>query len=963
MNCPKCGEELPDGAKYCHSCGPISSGDEERTHENLPDPSELEDDKDILSAYFDVSRLSYKKHPDNRDERAYLDNNRELFQISSYFDVPRDPTLLLSEWGLPERLRESLYLDDNRREAFDYVVKAPLDRNIVLIGDPGVGKTAILFAVFDELMKKRPVGVLSTTGISGYHSKNGIRLFYDDIPENLDMAKAIEETTATGIVVSAREQDFKHRLSNVQQGMFEKVFIRPFSKEDIITVTENLFGMQGLGYEQEALELVSEYARGTPIYVWSLVRDLTNRGKGRLTVDYLEENASGGMTAYINRLLMRLLRDGEEYKKGALHTLTVLVFLATQVRDKRSPSLYLRKVSDLLEEHTMRTFGSRLATYDLELQMRTLSYLSGKGKMYRFPHDCWADVLCGDVQSPFSSRIDYISQEFEISGVFGSVKKEALSRTWNDIRNMYMKHPSRYRKSAMEFVHFSLQNFEIEELENSGMKVKSIRRMMAKEQGHPLAEASLSIIERSSPSVSNMINIQDSVMVRSQIGQGSAGEGGARDDVEVRDAVVQRSTVGTGEVKKKAKDRCPECGNLISKENKVLKCKGCGKRFCSTCEGWIDKVDEYKGERVKTSYPLCEDCYSSDVEKKKKQIDERIRKRQRKNKVRDELLERVDDLDRQGWKVTELRDKVKMDVVVGKELLESYESKIPALRDIQKRYESLGADRYDIDTETLEKQICDPQSDPRELERRVDDLAGRIETQIETERKKDPHYIWESSKEIKRVSADVQVSKSGIISKQYGYQTITNDMEYRTNSIGMKFVKIPDRDLYMGVYPVIQREWKAVMGDNPSEFKGDGLPVESVSVADCEEFVARLNRIEGILKYRLPTEEEWEHACRAGTRTVYCFGDDKNKLSEYAWYSGNNGEKTHPVGRLKNNVWGLFDIHGNIFEWTSTQNGSNHVVRGGSWRSFAGHCRSANRNHCSPSLRGDGLGVRLVRSL
>ncbi len=959
MNCPKCDTELPDGAKYCHNCGPIDTGSDDTVVAELPDPSSLSDDSEILSTYFDVCRRSYLRHPDNHTEQQYLENNRELFRISSYFDVPREPFMLLSSWGLPERLRDNIYLDAGRRDAFDYLLNAPIDRNMVLIGDPGVGKTVILFAVLDELMKRCPAGVLSTTGLSDYHSKAGIRLFYDDLPEGRDIAAAIEQTGSTGILVTAREQDFKHRLTRTQQGMFEKVFIRPFSEEDILRVGEKLFGMQGLYYETEALELVAKYSKGSPIYVWSIVRDMMNRSMNRLTVDYVEDNASGGMIPYINKLLTRLLRDGERYSDGALHTLTVLVFLATQVKDRRCHSLYLRRVSDILDSHTSRVFGAREANYNLNLHTRTLSYLSGKGNEVKFPHDCWADVLSGEVESPLSASIDVIIQEFEYGQLFEQAKKGALARAWKDIRNQYQKNPARFGGSLLEFLHFALRNFEFEELRAAGIQLKLVRSVLAREQGHPLAEASLSIIERAKPSVSNMINIQDSVVMRSQFGVG--GDGSGAGDVSVKDSVVQRSEVGGGAVKQSKS--CKECGNLITADNKRLKCKSCGKFFCTTCEGWIDKVDEYKGENVRTGYPLCEDCYSGEVEKQKKQIDERIRREKeeekRKNKVRDELLERVDELDRQGWKVTELRDKVKMDVVAGKELLESYERNIPALRDIRKRYESLGAERYDIDTTELENDIYDPQSDPRELERRVDDLAGRIET----ERMKDPQYMWESSKEIKRVSAEVQVSKSGIISKQYQYQTITNDMEYRTNSIGMKFVKIPNRDLYMGVYPVTQSEWKAVMGDNPSKFKGDDQPVEKVSVADCEEFIAKLNRIEGMKKYRLPTEEEWEHACRAGTKTKYCFGDDKSKLSEYAWYSANSGESTHPVGMKKSNAWGLHDMHCNVWEWTSTQDGSYRVDRGGCWFNDAENCTSANRGRNDPGIRYGFLGLRLVRSL
>ncbi len=166
---------------------------------------------------------------------------------------------------------------------------------------------------------------------------------------------------------------------------------------------------------------------------------------------------------------------------------------------------------------------------------------------------------------------------------------------------------------------------------------------------------------------------------------------------------------------------------------------------------------------------------------------------------------------------------------------------------------------------------------------------------------------------------------------------------------------------YLGKYPVTQKHWTIVMGNNPSSFKGDNLPVESISWNDVQEFIAKLNKMEGTVKYRLPSEAEWEYACRAGTTTRYFFGDDESKLGYYAWYSNNSEAETHPVGQKKPNPWGLYDMHGNVWEWVQDrwhdnykgapsdsnawEKGSNfdRVSRGGSWHSDALRCRSAYR--------------------
>ena len=225
------------------------------------------------------------------------------------------------------------------------------------------------------------------------------------------------------------------------------------------------------------------------------------------------------------------------------------------------------------------------------------------------------------------------------------------------------------------------------------------------------------------------------------------------------------------------------------------------------------------------------------------------------------------------------------------------------------------------------------------------------------------------------------------------------------NSIGMKFTMIPEGEFYMGseernsekpvqevkinnpfylgTYPVTQREWNAVMGDNnnPSDFKGDDLPVEQVPWNDVQEFIKKLNEKEGTDKYRLPSEAEWEYACRAGTTTRYSFGDDESKLGDYAWYRNNSGDNTHPVGQKKPNPWGLYDLHGNVWEWVQDRwdysydgtptdgsaresgDGALRVIRGGGWYDYARICRSANRDHDDPRARGNCLGFRVLQEL
>ena len=173
-----------------------------------------------------------------------------------------------------------------------------------------------------------------------------------------------------------------------------------------------------------------------------------------------------------------------------------------------------------------------------------------------------------------------------------------------------------------------------------------------------------------------------------------------------------------------------------------------------------------------------------------------------------------------------------------------------------------------------------------------------------------------------------------------------------------------DQDFYLGKYQVTQQQWEAVMGNNPSNFKGGSLPVETVSWDDAQIFIQKLNQLSGKKNYRLPTEGEWEYACRAGSTSDYYFGDNESQLGEYAWYDGNSGATTHPVGQKKPNEWGLYDMAGNVWEWTDSWYDSSHsyrVMRGGCWYgNFAGLCRSVCRYYCAPDGRLNFIGFRLV---
>ncbi len=244
-----------------------------------------------------------------------------------------------------------------------------------------------------------------------------------------------------------------------------------------------------------------------------------------------------------------------------------------------------------------------------------------------------------------------------------------------------------------------------------------------------------------------------------------------------------------------------------------------------------------------------------------------------------------------------------------------------------------------------------------------------------------------------------------------------------SNSIGMDFIYIPPGTFMMGSPPdepgrdndeyqrkvtltkgfyiqtteVTQKQWRKIMWSNPSHFSnscGKECPVENVSWEDVQRYIRKLNKKENTDKYRLPTEAEWEYACRAGSNTAYANGDisgtkcghDPN-LDNMGWYCGNSDRSTHPVAQKKANAWGLYDMHGNVWELCQDKSGGSldnmmtqgnivsgeidpigtsgslRISRGGSWRNGAEGCRAADRSIDSPSRKFRVLGFRLVKDL
>ena len=297
---------------------------------------------------------------------------------------------------------------------------------------------------------------------------------------------------------------------------------------------------------------------------------------------------------------------------------------------------------------------------------------------------------------------------------------------------------------------------------------------------------------------------------------------------------------------------------------------------------------------------------------------------------------------------------------------------------------------------SLDDMIADSEATKRAKTERTEKIKADVAKyrKIITSRLELKQTAWDALVSSYPEARSVPVGNIGKLLKTLGMGNFADP------TIGMEFVVVPEGCFLMGdskgngssdekplhqvcldafsigKYEVTQGQWTRVMGSNPSEFVscGDNCPVEQVSWNDVQQFISRLNSQSGT-NYRLPTEAEWEYACRAGGAEEYCGSNDINAV---AWCSGNSGSQTHPVGQKQANGWGIHDMSGNVWEWINdwydknyyssspqsnpqgASSGSSRVVRGGSWARSTTYVRASARNPGSPSGRIDFIGFRLV---
>jgi len=495
-------------------------------------PSDLAPDGETLLDLFTRRWSCYSKWPDNVRELDYLHNNYRDLTISSYFEIPTDPTVVLSEWGLPSNLRKNVYLDDERASHIMEVLNSKSDDNYVIIGEPGVGKTTLLFEIFDSFMDKVPTGILTTTGIIDAHLEFGLRLFYDDIPENSDIVQSIVENDAKGLVVTAREADWG-KLSDEFQRKFKRLTVPLFSDDNVSRLCERMFDFSNIRHDAFSIEQLTNYAQGSPIFIWLMIKEMHYNGMTVLTKNYVKDNSRKGMENYVSLILQRLLKDGPNYKPGGLHALGCMIFLSDYMRDRRCHEALYRSFADEIEIDFEKIFDDRQNTSTFN---QTIVYLSGEGTTIGFPHDTWADVLQGVGRSnPLRADIQSIKRKFADKTYEDEYKKKAVTDAWETELSRFNKNMVREKDSFLSLIDTLTYNYTLTVLEKLGVDIEMMREVSSLNSDLPMAARILSRIQAARPTqVTQIINIQHSVISKSNLDFG-------KENVNIESSVVTDS--------------------------------------------------------------------------------------------------------------------------------------------------------------------------------------------------------------------------------------------------------------------------------------------------------------------------------------------------------------------------------------------------------------------------------------
>jgi hypothetical protein len=380
-----------------------------------------------------------------------------LQDMLSYYEIPDSQKRIMNVWRLPTYLDDVLVIEDARKQVIDAAVKCARDGdNAVILGAPGSGKTTAMYAIWKELDEEADTALVwDTKDVARTHEKDGVILFSDDIPESRELAKAIVERDVSGVVTTAREQDWS-RLPIDLRSKFTQFNLPNISDEVMTDIVKKHLASQGISYEKKVLPTIVESAQGSPIYVRYLVEEIGSEIKSglisKLTGKRLK-TAPKGMTDYVAGILARILfeLDGTIYKPraGALPVIKTLLCLADM------PNYETHEV------HLNQMFFALKQPSDSPGPFNAFKqYLSRDPRFFslKFMHDTLADVLRGKVDHPVVGDFRLVAQEMGVAGR-RNIESQALNDGWEHVKAEYDVDKSGGLDLILAYSYFAAKNF------------------------------------------------------------------------------------------------------------------------------------------------------------------------------------------------------------------------------------------------------------------------------------------------------------------------------------------------------------------------------------------------------------------------------------------------------------------------------------------------------------------------
>ncbi|MFX0106721.1 MAG: hypothetical protein ACFE7R_00385 [Candidatus Hodarchaeota archaeon] len=384
-------------------------------------------------------------------------------ELVSYYEIPDSQDRVKNVWRLPSYINEVLVIDDSLRAALDIAIRHVEDgKNLVILGAPGSGKTTAMYAIWKELDKESDTALVwDTKDVARVHEKDGVILFADDIPETRELMKAIIERDVSGIVTTAREQDWA-RLPVELRNKFTSVSLPMISDDAMQQIAVKHLESQDVKYNENALKELVSSAQGSPIYVRYMAEEIgleSKTGGPKKLTEARVRKAPKGMTDYVAGLLARVLfdLDGAIYtpRKGALPVIKTLLCLADM------PNYETHEV------HLNQVFFKVKAPTDSPGPFNAIKqYLSRDPRFFslKFMHDTLADVLRGRVDHPIVGDIRMLAQEMGARGR-RDVERDALADGWNHVKAEYDIDKAAGLEPLLAYGYFAAKNFGLDHLD------------------------------------------------------------------------------------------------------------------------------------------------------------------------------------------------------------------------------------------------------------------------------------------------------------------------------------------------------------------------------------------------------------------------------------------------------------------------------------------------------------------